>query len=260
MSRFETVEYSVSERVATILLNRPSARNAFNKKMREELFAAVELANSDDGVRVVVISGAGAGFCAGADLTEGFADYENISDQIIGEYKPFLMAIEQSQKLYISAINGAAAGMGSALAMCCDLTVMGESAYIYQAFAPIGLVPDGGASWQLVNAIGYKRAIEIIVEGRKVPAAECVSLGLANKLVADDELSAAAQKWAETLAQGAPLAQRYTKQLARRSLEQSLDQAIDAEAYCQDICTTSEDAATAINAFFAKKKPVFSGR
>ncbi|MGJ8686209.1 MAG: enoyl-CoA hydratase/isomerase family protein, partial [Spongiibacteraceae bacterium] len=236
MSRFETVEYAVTKRVATILLNRPRARNAFNVPLRRDLLAAIELANNDDDVRVVVITGAGEGFCAGADLTEGYEGYDKVSGLILAEYKPFILAIEQSQKLYISAINGAAAGIGSALAMCCDLTVMGESAYIYQAFAPIGLVPDGGASWQLVNAIGYKRAIAIIVEGGKIPAAECVSLGLANKVVADEELRSAAQNWAEKLALGAPLAQRYSKQLARRSMEQSLEQAIDSEAYCQDIC------------------------
>ena len=138
--------------------------------MRQELLAAIQQAEESDEVRVVIISGAGKGFSSGADLKEGMAGYETIEAQIQAEYKPFLSTISNSDKIYISSVRGAAAGIGGALAMTCDLTVMAESAYIYQAFAAIALLPDGGATWHLVNTLGYKRAFELIVEAEKLPA------------------------------------------------------------------------------------------
>lgn len=257
---FKTVIYDTRNRVATILLNRPGAMNAFETQLRLDLMAAIREAEGDDDVRVIVISGAGRGFSAGADLQHGIAPYETIEAQILAEYKPFLMAIHDSPKLFISAINGPCAGIATALAMVCDLTVMAEDAYLYQAFAAIGLVPDGGASWHLVRALGYKKALQALIECEKLTARDCLKLGLANHVVAADELMPFSQCWAEKLAAGSPLAQRGTKELLRQAMSLDLPEVIDLEAKAQIRTFTSQDALQAVEAFFKKEKPRFEGR
>ena len=260
MGSYETVNYRVSERVAMIELNRPQSLNAFNTPLRRDLLAAVTQANAEPGVRVVIITGAGRGFSAGADLKAGFAEYETIEEQILLEYKPVLMAIVESEKLYIAAVNGPCAGIGSALAMACDLMVMADDAYIYQAFAAIGLVPDGGATWQLVHAMGYRRALQLVVEAGKLTADQCLTYGLANKVVPAGELSAQAQAWAAELAKGSPLAQKYSKKLLKAAITAELPEMIDHEASTQNITISSEDSKNAVLAFFKKRRPEFTGR
>lgn len=259
MADFETVIYEVDGHVATIKLNRPEARNSFNTQLRLDLGKAIGNANEDANVRVVVLAGEGKGFCAGHDLGDGMGGYDRISQTIEAQYRPFLDGVSQSDKIYIAAINGAAAGIGGALAMACDLAVMGESAFIYQAFLPVALVPDGGACWHLVRTLGYKRTMQLILDAEKLPAAQCVDLGLANKVVADDQILAEAQAWAQKLSEGAPLAQRFTKRLVQQAMDVELDTTIREEALAQDTCSTSKDAEVAITAFFNKTKPVFTG-
>lgn len=261
MSQFETVNYRVDQRVATIRMNRPRVMNAVNEQLRRDLLAAVGMANADDEVRVIVLGGEGRGFCAGADLTEDpRPHYDSVEQQIKESYKPVVMALYHSDKITLSSVRGAAAGAGSALAMVCDLTIMADSAYIYQAFAAIALVPDCGASWHLVHQLGRKRAFQVIVEGEKIAASSCLELGLANRVVAADELDHATQAWAEKLAAGAPLAQRYVKQLLRRVPHNTLEQSIDLEAELQNDCIASQDFAEGTAAFFEKRPAVFSGK
>ena len=260
MTNFETTNYTVTNRIATIKLNRPKAMNAFNEKLRMDLTAAIEKAETDDDVRVVILTGEGRGFSAGADLMDGLAGYDDIESQILKEYKPFLTTIDQSPKLYISAVNGACAGIGIALAMTCDFTVMADDAYLYLAFAAIGLIPDGGASYHLVNAMGYKKAMQLFVEAGRLEPQECLDYGLANKVVPANELLNQTQAWAEKLAQGAPLAQKFGKQVLRSAARSSLTDVIDQEAKIQVITTTSEDHINATMAFFKKEKPVFIGK
>ena len=151
MSALETVTIERHDQVALVSLNRPDSLNAFSAELRRDLAAAVNEVNADDGIRVVVLTGIGRAFSAGADLMEVQGDDFDVRSQLNNEYKPVLMAISESSKPWISAVNGAAAGIGSAFAMVCDLTVMAEDAFIYQAFAAIGLVPDGGATWHLAR-------------------------------------------------------------------------------------------------------------
>ena len=184
----EVLEYSVDGAVCTIMLNRPHSLNSFNLALRKDLLAALQLAERSDDVRVIVLKGAGRGFCAGADLSEGV---EKAVDQMLEEeYKPFLLAIAESSKICIAQVHGSAAGIGGALAMACDIVVMADDAYLYLAFAAIGLVPDGGLTWHLLHAMGYRRAFETIVEGRKLDAQACLDFGIANELVAPETLDA----------------------------------------------------------------------
>ena len=255
---FEFLDYSVSGAVASITLDRPKVLNAFNAGLRRELLAAARRAGDDRDIRIVVLAGNGASFCAGADLAEGIA--ASVTEQIENEYKPFLMEIAESSKLWIAAVQGSAAGIGGALAMACDFLVMEEDAQIYMAFAAIGLIPDGGAGWQLQNALGPRHALQAIVEGRKIKGPECLTLGLANKVVAKGEAANAAMQWAVELARGAPLAQAAAKRAQREMRGKSLGEAISIEAHLQQALTESEDFRNGVAAFFAKQKPEFSGR
>ena len=260
MSEFSTVIYSKNNGVAWIRLNRPEALNAFNAQLRRELMVAITAANDDENVQVVVLQGEGRGFSAGADLSEDYREgHATIDQQIIQEYKPILMGINTSDKIFISAIHGAAAGIGSALAMTCDLTIMSEDAYIYQAFAAIGLIPDGGASWHLVNTIGYKRAFQLVVESEKISAQQCLDLGLTNKVVAGEEFDVKVKAWAEKLATGAPIAHSHIKKALNRAVTFDLESVIDLEAVLQNDTISSEDFKEGSAAFFERRKPTFTG-
>lgn len=250
--------------VARLLLNRPDSLNAFNSTLRRELLQAVSALNADDSLRVVVLAGAGRAFCAGADLSEGLRDGGGsglaTEHMLNSEYKPSVMGIAESPKLWIAEVQGAAAGIGSAYAMACDLMVMGEEGYLYQAFGSIGLIPDGGATWQLLRAVGRKRAMEIIVGGEKLYAARCLELGLCNRVVSTDSLTADTMAWAQALAEKAPLAVRYSKLALAKADSLSLEEAISAEATMQHILIDSDDSREGVTAFFEKRAPKFSGR
>lgn len=262
MRNYETVVVDRRGAVAIVTLNRPDHLNAFNAALRDDLKWAVREINDDDAIRIAVLTGKGRGFSAGADLTEAPADGGRfrVEDELNGNYKMSLMEIAEAPKPWISAVNGAAAGIGSAYAMVCDLTVMAEDAYLYQAFAAIGLVPDGGATWHLGHTLGRKRAYELMVGGEKLGARKCLDLGLCNRVVPPDELLAEALRWAEELAGKAPLALRYAKQALNEALERSLSETISSEARLQHICTTSEDFQEGVSAFMAKRAPVWKGR
>ncbi len=257
---YQHIKVSRDGAVAVISFNRPAVRNAIGSLTLEEFTRAANELNADDSVRVVVLTGEGRGFCAGADLTEDLGPDFSVEKQLNEEYKPALMAITEAPKPWISAVNGAAAGVGSAFAMNCDLTVMADDAYIYQAFVAIGLIPDGGATWHLARTIGRKRAYELMVSGDKLPAEKCLALGLCNRVVAAERLLTETLAWAAELADKAPLSLRYTKASLNAAMENDLGDTISHEARLQDKCITSEDAQEGIGAFIAKRKPVFKGR
>ncbi len=259
--RSTLTRYQVEAGVATITLQRPEAMNAFNAALRTELLAQLLRAEEDGDVRVVVFIGGAKAFSVGADLKEPYnPPYEKVESLIIQEYKPMLDAIAGSNKPYVAAVQGPAAGIGMSFALNCDLMLMAEEAYLYAAFAPIGLVPDGGATWHLVRALGYKRAYQTIIEGRKMPAAECLALGLANQVIKSEGFPATVLAYAKSLAERAPLALRYSKQLARSAMCTTLDACIRDEAALQNITITSRDAREAVQAFFQKRPAVFEGR
>jgi len=260
MNSYETVLYQVEHRVATITLNRPQALNAFNAQLRRELMEAIQEAVNDNGVRVAILTGAGRHFSAGADLNEEPAADFLPQFQLEDEFKPGLMAIAQAPKPFLSAINGAAAGAGSGYALACDLVLMADNAYVYQAFGAIGLIPDAGATWQLAHHLGCKRAYELMVTGEKLSAARCVELGLANRVVPADSLLEQTRALAGQLAQKAPLALRYAKQSLRKILQMDLGDAISHEAALQNRLVRSEDAQEGIRAFLEKRQPAFQGR
>ena len=259
---FQTVTIEQRGSVALVSLNRPEALNSFNATLRRELHGAVEQVNADESVRVVVLTGSGRAFSAGADLQEvpeSGSDF-SVESQLNDEYKPILLGIAQAPKPWISAVNGACAGIGSSFAMACDLTVMADNAYMYQAFTAISLVPDGGATWHLVRSLGRKRAYEVIVSGEKISAQKCLEWGLCNQVVPADELVSHTLGWAGELSEKAPLALRYAKEALNAAIENSVDDTISTEARLQAICIDSEDAQEGVLACMEKRPPVWQGR
>lgn len=262
MSDYETVAIERHGAVAVVSLSRPDKLNSFNSALRRELLLAVREVNDDDSVRVVILTGAGRAFSAGADLTDMPGDMATfrVEDELNGQYKPTMLEIHEAPKPWISAINGACAGIGSALGMVCDLTVMAEDAYIYQAFAAIGLVPDGGATWHLVRTLGRKRAYEVIVTGEKISAEKCLQWGLCNRVVSTDKLLEESLDWAGEIAAKAPLSLRYAKQAINAAIEEPISETISAEAKLQHICITSKDAKEGMAAFIQKRAPEWQGQ
>ncbi len=258
MSAYETVNYSVDGPVALIALNRPDSLNSFDAALRRDVLAAVREANADDAVRAVVLAGEGRAFCSGADL-RGAGVSGDVTKMLMEEYKPSLDAIMGAQKPYIAAIQGACAGIGAGFAQACDLAVMEEGSYLYQAFAAIGLIPDGGNHWHLVQALGYKRAYAAIVEPPRISAQECLAAGIVNRVVPNGTAREEALAWAGRLAKTAPRTLRYAKQVLRAAQTGDRDENYRMEAELQAECTGSEDTKNAVAAFFRKEKPVFTG-
>jgi 2-(1,2-epoxy-1,2-dihydrophenyl)acetyl-CoA isomerase len=249
----------IKGRVALVSMNKPDRRNALCTQLLSELEQCFrELADNDD-VRVIVLTGEGNGFCAGADLndTMGFVSGER---GIEDHYKPAYMEIVKIRKPVIACVRGAAAGGGMALAMCCDLMVMSENAYLKAVFSDLALVPDCGVNWMLPQAVGYRKAYEIAIEAQRLEAAECVQLGLANRVVPEEELLEHTLEWAAQLARRAPLALGYTKQLMRDACTSSFADTFTAEGPVQDICMGSKDFVEGYSAFFEKRDPLFQGK
>lgn len=262
MSEYQTVVVERQGETAVVSLNRPDSLNAFDAQLRSDLRLAVREVNDDPAVRVVVLTGAGRAFCAGADLSESAENAANfrVEDQLNGEYKPILLEMNNAPKPWIAAVNGAAAGIGSAFAMNCDLVVMADNAYIYQAFTAIGLVPDGGATWHLVRTLGRQRAYEVIVSGEKVRAQKCLDWGLCNRVAPAAQLMEQTLAWAAELASKSPLALRYAKQALNSAIENSVGESISYEASLQHICINSADAKEGVASFLEKRAPRWQGR
>ena len=197
---FETLELIKSNNIATIKLNRPNVLNAFNEQLMWDLQEATSQVGADKEIRVLIITGNGKGFSAGADLGERSASWSSSKDALERGYKPIFQNVIHMEKPVIASINGPAAGIGAALALACDLRVMSKNAYIMSVFSNIALVPDGGLSWTLPKFMGYGKAYEYAIEAKKIFSDECLQFGIANKVVSEEELEEYSEKWAINIA------------------------------------------------------------
>ena len=175
------------------------------------------------------------------------------------EYKPIFDKIVSSRLIYIASVHGSAAGIGAALAMACDFLVMTETAKISMIFSNIALVPDGGSTWFLYQAMGYRKALEVIIEGGHLTADDCLRYGLANKIYSDSNFDSETYKWALSLSERAPLASAAAKRLLRGCFNVNYDEAFSAESLEQDVVSVSKDFFRASEAFLKKEKPIFKG-
>lgn len=257
---YEHIKVEFHGAVAILTLDEPKKLNAMDVPMLDDMLDAATRLNNMNDIRVVILTGAGRSFCAGADLRSELGEGRTTADHLNQDHRPVLLAIANAPKPWISAVNGAAAGIGSAYMMNCDLTVMADDAYLYQAFAAIGLIPDGGATWHLTRTLGRKRAYELIATGEKIGADRCLEWGLANRVVPADKLLEETLEFAQSLAKRAPLALRYAKDAIRTAGSTDLAGAFDREVELQMVCTASEDAAEGIRAFIKRRDPEFKGR
>lgn len=259
---YQSLLLNIDGAVATITMNRPSARNAMDRQLRTEVKSAIDALNADDSVRVIVLTGSGAGFCAGTDLQEKDDDSERdgyVTDMLREEYHPLMESIAKGSKPVVAAVNGAAAGIGASIALACDMIVMADNAFFYSAFGAISLIPDGGLHKHLLVNLGPQRAFEMIAFSQRLDAATSLQMGMANRVVPADELLSATQALAEQLAACAPLTLRHAKKVLRYAEDHDLFATMEAESVEQNTCFTSRDFKEGAQAFFEKRKPVFKG-
>lgn len=254
----DIVKYDLHGAVAVIALNRPDSMNAFDTALRAELVEAFDKARDDELVRVVILTGEGRCFSAGADLKAGID--RDVEEILQVEYRPVQEAIASIPKPVIAAVPGSAAGIGLSMALQCDLLIMADDAFLLSPFTTISLVPDGGLNWLLVRQLGYRRAFQLSVESERIPAVSCVEFGLANKAVPAEELRTAALEWAQVLAKRAPLSLAATKKVMRFAADNDWSDAYDMEAKLQGELLGSEDNQEGIRAFFEKRPPEFKGK
>ncbi|MFA9201795.1 MAG: enoyl-CoA hydratase-related protein [Cypionkella sp.] len=262
MAEYETILTEHTGGVLTITLNRPERLNAASLEMADELSAAFyDLGDA----RAVMITGAGKGFCSGADLAaRGGGDERRAKGgshlALQNHYNPLLSQILRCPVPVVTAVNGPAAGVGCSIALAGDFVLAGQSAYFLQAFVNIGLVPDGGSTWLLARAIGRARATRMMMLGEKIGAREAEEWGLIYKAVADEALMEEATSLATRLAEGPTLAYATMKNNIMTALDGTLPQVLLAEAEGQRTAGASADAMEGGMAFLQKRKAQFQGR
>ena len=249
------IERSTRDAVATITLNRPDKLNAFTGTMREELLDALRACESDEGVRVVVITGAGRAFCAGGDV-EYMASLQQSGDlasfrKLLDAGRDVILQIASMPKPVIASVNGVAAGAGCNLALACDYRIASEQAKLSESFVRIGLHPDWGGTWLLPRLVGRARAMELMLSGRMVDAAEALAIGMVDRVAAD--LPAETEQLAKTFAAAPPLAAAGIKRAVNAAEKNDLRAQLELEAEHQLACFQSQDAKDRIAAFVARR-------
>ncbi len=249
--------------VVTLRLNRPEKLNALNPEMCRALVHALLRAADDRSVRVVVLTGAGRGFCSGGDINyirdarsrRSVHDFE----ALLTVGKEICLAIASMPKLVIAAVNGPAAGGGMSLALACDLRIASDQAMFKQAFAQLGLYPDLGATFFLPRLVGLARASELFYTSERLSAEEAREIGIVYRVYPHDQFDEETGKFAHQVAEGPPLAYRDVKRTMISEAHQALNQAIDEENRLQLHCFLSEDCGEGLNAFLEKRAPHFHG-
>ena len=259
---------SDSGSVRTVTLNRPQALNSFTAAMHGELMQALAAAAADAGVRCLVVTGSGRGFCAGQDLADPAVapnDQSGAADTDVGAaierfYKPLVLRIRSMPMPVVAAVNGVAAGAGANFALGCDIVVAARSASFIQAFAKIALVPDAGGTWLLPRLVGRANAIALAMLGDKLAAADAERLGMIWKCVDDADLLAEVEALAKRLAAMPTRALAATRQAIDASQALDLAAALSHEADVQRALGYSHDFKEGVAAFLAKRAPVFTDR
>ena len=258
---YETLLYEKANSVLTITLNRPDRYNAFTEVMHRELGDAFKEAAKDSDVRAVIFTGAGKAFCSGQDLKDVKDNPDRkLSDSLRKNYNPNIQRMRNLEKPIVCALNGVAAGAGMSFVLACDYRIASDAASLIEVFINIGLVPDSGSTWFLPRMVGYHRAFDLCTSGRKVDAAEALRLYLVEEVVPADQLMTRARELAEQYAIAPTKAIGIIKRALNRASHMSLDDALEYEAYLQEILGNSEDYREGVAAFNEKRKAVFKGR
>lgn len=261
----ETILATAEAGVLTITLNRPESFNALTPQVFTELQDALRSAERDEGVKVIVLTGAGRAFCAGQDLKtldqlEKPGERFSFAEFLRRNYNPLILRMRASEKPIVGAINGPAAGAGMSLALACDLRIVSDAAFFQTGFVGIGLVPDSGMLFFLPRLVGPAKAAELIVLNDRVQADEALRLGLANRVVPADQLLPTTYELAQRLARGPSKALGLIKRGLNRSLVSDLETMLEYEAQLQELAGRSDDFREGVAAFVQKRPPEFKGR
>ena len=262
---YDTVNVYRAGHAVKIELNRPERMNAWSSALSADLLSALRAVAADDGVRAVMLTGAGRAFCSGADLKEGMASAAANGGRLDAEatlvtwYHPIVTAIREMGKPVVTAVNGAAAGAGLSLALAGDLVVAKESAYFTLAFVNIGLVPDGGASLFVPSRLGCARAAEMALLGEPVSAAKAADIGLINAAWPDEEFTARADALLERLSNGPTRSYAGTKRELNHWLYARMPEQLALEARIQGELGGSKDFYEGVTAFLEKRPAKFTG-
>jgi 2-(1,2-epoxy-1,2-dihydrophenyl)acetyl-CoA isomerase len=254
----EVVRYSVENGVAWIRLNRPESMNAVNGALRRALVDTVKQAERDEGVKVVVVTGEGRAFCAGADVRE-FQNREGGLETARQDYEFLLGRLRTMPKPTVAAMNGVAAGIGASLALVCDLRYAVPQASFIEAFVKIGLTVDGGVSWLLPRLIGSGKALEMFYTGDPLNAADAERFGVVNRVVEPEQLEPAVRELAERLAAGPAHALGAIKRSVTYAMNATLEEAMEFEFHLQGVQMQREDFKEGVAAFLEKRQPRFQG-
>jgi 2-(1,2-epoxy-1,2-dihydrophenyl)acetyl-CoA isomerase len=258
---YEQILYDIIDNVAFIRLNDPATLNAVTAQMGEELLDA--LWRGEKEARAILLGSVGRGFCSGANLAEGGMDLNDpnrdMGGRLDGIFNPIVYQMRASEVPVVTAVRGAAAGVGCGIALAGDMIVAGTSAAFIMAFRNVGLASDGGASYFLTRAIGRVRTMEMMLLGKKLPAATALEWGLINRVVADEEVDSAGLELAKQLANG-PRSLGIIKKLAWASLDASFETALSNERVAQRDAGRTDDFIEGVTAFREKRASAFKGR
>ena len=267
---YEAIILEKSEDIATLTLNRPEKLNAIDARMTQELIAALDEVDADGEVRVLIVTGAGRGFCSGADVggmaggrggeSSAPRSAEDIRQGLTQGAGRIIPKLQKMQKPTIAMVNGAAVGAGFDIALACDLRVGSENARFMNAFVRIGLFPGFGGTWLYPRVMGLGKALEYLFTGDFMEAQEAEKLGVLNHLVPASELENETRALARRIADGPPIAIRLMKLQVYKGLEMDLETALQVAAACETITLTSEDHREGVAAFREKRKPRYRGR
>lgn len=264
---FESILYEVSDRVATITLNRPERLNAFDEAMLREWREAIALADGDEGVAAVVVTGAGRGFCTGMNVKaaasgEGRAAEPNLNQRRQGlrnSVHPVPRALIQFEKPYIAAVNGPAAGAGMDMATMADIRFGSTTARFSMSYVKMGLIPGDGGCYSLPRVVGVSKALELIWTGDFIDASEALRIGYLTAVYEPEELMPRVYEFAAKIANGPAVAVQLAKKLVYRSQEVTFDSHLDIAQMAMTIAQSSEDAKEGPRAFVEKREPQFKG-
>ena len=261
---YETILFERRNGVGRLTLNRPDRLNSFNTVMHGEVADALTQVEGDPGIRAMLLTGAGRGFCAGQDLGDravapGDAPVD-LGESVERYYAPLIRRLAKLEKPVVCAVNGVAAGAGANIALACDVVIAGRSARFIQSFANIGLIPDSGGTWVLPRLVGQARALGLALTGEPLGAEKAEAWGLIWRCVDDEALDAEATALAERFASGPTRGLAATKRLIRGAWGHSLDAELDYERDAMRELGFSDDYREGVAAFAAKRPAVFTGR
>ena len=258
---YETIDFKTDGPIARITLNRPDRLNSFTAQMHQELRDA--LANLGE-ARVVILTGAGRGFCAGQDLNDRAVSADDhpvdLGTTVEASWNPLIRTLTSLPQPVIAAVNGVAAGAGANVAMACDIVVAARSAKFIQSFSAIGLIPDSGGTWHLPRTVGQARALGLALTGEPIGAEKAAEWGMIWKVVDDEALGSQVDAIANKLASLPPLGLAATKEMIRSSWQYSLDEELGRQAGAMRRLGFSEDYREGVAAFLEKRQPSFHGR